>query len=178
MNWTPLTTPPTKSGTYIVGHRGHQETMKFLQVDSPSGNTRVGWQGDPRRFRATHWAEISRVPDHDEPRDGHAEYYKGRIIRVTANCLAAIYEQKCYGTYVPCKWGPFKFNRRKNVKIDGTKGFVPVSKGTLGVVLRSAEINGKWTVWVILNDSGREVVFNETIGYNFESYKAEDTHGE
>jgi len=138
MNWTPLTTPPTKSGTYIVGHRGHQETMKF----------------------------------------GHAEYYKGRIIRVTANCLAAIYEQKCYGTYVPCKWGPFKFNRRKNVKIDGTKGFVPVSKGTLGVVLRSAEINGKWTVWVILNDSGREVVFNETIGYNFESYKAEDTHGE
>lgn len=173
MNWNPLTTPPTKSGTYIVGHRGHQETMKFLQVDNPSGNTRVGWQGDPRCFLATHWAEIGPVPAHNAPRDGHAEYYKGRIIRVTADCLVGVYNPQYYRTFVPVKWGPFTFKRPKTIEISKTKGFALVKKGTLGVVVETTEERGRWAVRVILNDCGREVVFDETIGYNFESYKPE-----
>lgn len=185
MNWKPLTEPPTESGTYLIGHRGVQKVVKFL-VRSPDcavgTNTRYGWQYDPRNFKATHWCEIGAVPDVPEPRASFNDFHRGDIIRVTMDCNAAIFEQKSYQTVVPVRWGPFKWNVRRRVTNDKCKGFVPVKAGTRGAIMRIQQFVGNcwkddvtglllneetWRVWVVLNDSGREVVFYNQIGYNF-----------
>lgn len=67
--WMPVDHRPLKTGTYLVGHRGHQEIMKFFGPDTEWINvgrwgTQLGWnrltkdgwkRDDPaERFNATH----------------------------------------------------------------------------------------------------------------------------
>lgn len=172
MDWNPLTEPPIESGTYIVGHRGHQKIIKFLAVEDPQRNTRCGWQSDPRMFKATHWAKVEGIPDTDGPRDGYTDYRVGDIIVVERPCLAAIYETHSYRTVFPVKFGPFRWNRPGTHTYQRVKNFVPVAKGTLGSITKVTGHHDDWCVWAILNDSGREVAFNPTIGYNFTKYES------
>lgn len=67
--WLPVDHRPLKTGTYLVGHRGHQEIMKFFGPDIEwEPGTKMGWlrltnQGwnrdDPaKRFNATYCVMI------------------------------------------------------------------------------------------------------------------------
>lgn len=68
-NWISIDHRPLKTGTYLVGHRGHQEIMKFFGPDvhwlpgTKMGwlrKTQKGWERDDpmQRFKATHCVEI------------------------------------------------------------------------------------------------------------------------
>lgn len=63
MNWELLTRPPSKTGRYIVAHRGHAEVIHYLDPDQegwhPSAG--LGWQKDPREFGATHYMPLPEV---------------------------------------------------------------------------------------------------------------------
>lgn len=64
-NWLPINYRPLQTGTYLVGHRGHQEIMQFFGPDVHwLPGTKMGWlrltskgwdRDDPaERFNATH----------------------------------------------------------------------------------------------------------------------------
>ncbi len=76
MKWLPVDHRPLKTGTYIVGHRGWQEIMKFFGPEvhwmqgTPMGwlrLTETGWIRDnpAERFNATHCCLIE-FPDQDK----------------------------------------------------------------------------------------------------------------
>ena len=58
--WVPLSEPPRRTGRYIVAHRGHAEITYYLsprdRVWLP--HTKIGWQEDHARFRATHYRPL------------------------------------------------------------------------------------------------------------------------
>jgi len=70
MAWTLLTTPPKKSGKYIVAHRGHAEVIHYLAPKERlwiKGST-LGWQRDPREFCASHYMPLPDISNaqHDK----------------------------------------------------------------------------------------------------------------
>lgn len=57
--WTPMSTPPEKTGCYIVAHRGNKaESCHYLNPnDKWMPGTVTGWQKLPE-WRPTHWMAI------------------------------------------------------------------------------------------------------------------------
>lgn len=58
--WTPITTPPEKTGRYIVCHRGGV-VEAVIYIDTNVGNwapfTKHGWQDLPA-WGPTHWMQV------------------------------------------------------------------------------------------------------------------------
>lgn len=73
MAWTLLTTPPKKTGNYIVGHRGYLKIIYYLNPNDRMENGRctwhrlanLGWQEDPRSFGATHYMPVAEITTKD-----------------------------------------------------------------------------------------------------------------
>lgn len=63
MGWKLLTTPPKKSGRYIVAHRGHSEIIHYLAPEEKGWyrGAKLGWQKDPRAFGATYYMPLREV---------------------------------------------------------------------------------------------------------------------
>lgn len=73
MDWVSVGHRPLATGTYLVGHHGHQEIMKFFGPDVHwCPGTKMGWlrltskgwdRDDPaKRFNATHCCLIIPPP--------------------------------------------------------------------------------------------------------------------
>lgn len=64
MTWKLLTTPPSRSGKYIVGHRGTSRVIHYLHPDGDYfPHTNLGWQKNPRDFGATHYMPLPEITD-------------------------------------------------------------------------------------------------------------------
>lgn len=61
MTWKLLTTPPSRSGKYIVGHRGHSTIITYLHPDGEYDPDKTGWQKNPRRYGATHYMPLPEI---------------------------------------------------------------------------------------------------------------------
>lgn len=72
--WTPVTTPPSKTGLYLVGHRGFYKILHYLDPNRKTENGQVswgrsnvlGWQEDIREFGATHWCNFEKISDEED----------------------------------------------------------------------------------------------------------------
>lgn len=59
--WTALPKLPTKSGRYILAHRGTAKIMYYLSPkDAVGRRATTGWQGDIS-FAPTHWAKLPSI---------------------------------------------------------------------------------------------------------------------
>lgn len=68
MTWKLLTTPPTKTGRYIVGHKGTSKIITYIvkpkgKKNTYHSNTKFGWVEDPRSFGATHYMKLPRITE-------------------------------------------------------------------------------------------------------------------
>lgn len=105
MNWEFLTTPPSKSGRYIVAHRGHAEIIHYLDPNQGGWhpNARLGWQKDPREFGATHYMPLPEVTDEQ---DEAAE--KDLKERGLSRVVSTKVHRTNVSVFQPNKWDYFK----------------------------------------------------------------------
>ena len=66
MTWNLLTTPPTKTGRYIVAHKGTAKVITYIAKPEGKKNTyhhtaKFGWVEDPRSFGATHYMKLLQI---------------------------------------------------------------------------------------------------------------------
>jgi hypothetical protein len=75
-----METPPSKSGRYLVHHRGHAVVMHYLHPDGEwMPGTKTGWLGD-LGFLPTHWSDLPETPE--EPGFASARARAARLIDV------------------------------------------------------------------------------------------------
>ena len=82
-SWTLLTTPPTKSGRYIVGHRGHSEIIHYLAPEEGpwAPNAKLGWQKNPRIYGATHYMPLPEIT-HEQSAEAKIDLFNRGMTRV------------------------------------------------------------------------------------------------
>lgn len=62
--WHPLTEPPTKTGRYLLGHRGHITAHNhFFAPDRAwMKGVKMGWTDGALAHRPTHWMYVPSPP--------------------------------------------------------------------------------------------------------------------
>lgn len=140
MNWYAFPAQPKQSGAYIVAHRGTQKVIKFLaNPEKPirGGNTKYGWQEDPREFGATHWAPIAEVPPSDTPRQMLRVLPVGTKVKFTTPHMFQL-QHSPKRKVKPAVWCWKKLKWYREPFVEYKKKPCLVSVGDTGVVIESS----------------------------------------
>lgn len=167
MQWNLIADEPTKTGEYIVGHRGTQKIIWFFADDeSRDKNAIRGWKDDPRVFGATHWADYGDVPKEHPPRELLCPLPPKAVVTFTRSCAVSQILERYILTTRKHWWSTSVKTPRF------TTHRTRVEKGMTGTVIKSSGHHSSLVFEIELHDGkGTEVVFNSGSGYPFTAEK-------